>query len=117
MSDSIDDITTDRVDADTVDATDTVNTTDTAEDTTARRRRPRRRVPEIPLPDGDRLIPRAVLAEEKLRVCERTLKRWRLPTTYIGGVAYNPLNASLQIIADTVRRPNEPPKRRRRSRP
>jgi hypothetical protein len=110
----------------TEDNTDGIDTVDATKPKKPRRRvrpkkrHPRRTLPEIPLPDGDKLVPRAVLAKETVGVCERTFKRWRLPVTYIGGVAYSPVNASLQIIADSVRRPGEPeppPKRRRRRRP
>jgi hypothetical protein len=75
--------------------------------------RPRQRVPEIKLPGGDTLVPRADFVS-KLGVCERTAKRWDLPTTYIGGVAFVQRDASLRIIASTVHRRNEPtPKRRK----
>jgi hypothetical protein len=47
-------------------------------------------------------------------VCEKTVARMNLPTTYIGNVAYVPHNASLQVIAERVRRRNEPPKKRGR---
>jgi hypothetical protein len=76
--------------------------------------RPRQRVPEIQLPGGDVLVPRADFVG-KLGVCERTAKRWDLPTTYIGGVAFVQRDASLRIIASTVHRRNQPTPRPRRS--
>ena len=86
-------------------------------DALGRRRRglqPRRR---IELPDGDTLIPRAELAGE-LGISDRTAARLKLPTTYIGNVAYVAHGASMAIIAAGVRRPGqpEPPPRRRRAR-
>jgi hypothetical protein len=75
--------------------------------TTPAASRPRQRVPEIKLPGGDTLVPRADFVS-KLGVCERTAKRWDLPTTYIGGVAFVQRDASLQIIASTVHRRNQP---------
>lgn len=84
-----------------------------------RHRGPRPRVPEICLPDGRTLIPREDFARHKMGVDERTARRWNLPTTYVGGVAYVDLNGSLEIIGATVKRRNQPPKRmakRRRGR-
>jgi hypothetical protein len=67
----------------------------------------------IPLPGGDTLVPRTVFAEE-IGVSDRSCARLNLPTRYIGNVAYVRRNESLRIIDEGVRRPNEPPKRRRR---
>jgi hypothetical protein len=75
--------------------------------TTPAVRRPRQRVAEIKLPDGETLVPRADFAN-KVGVSEKTCKRWDLPTTYIAGVAYVQQNSSLKIIAGTVRRRNQP---------
>jgi hypothetical protein len=83
--------------------------TETAAPTKRRGPQPRRR---IELPDGDYLQPRAEFADSELGVCDRTAARMNLPTTYIGNVAYVRHNASLQVIAERVRRRNEPPKRR-----
>jgi hypothetical protein len=74
----------------------------------ARARQPR---PDIPIP-GDVLQPRAHFAED-IHVSEKTVTRMNLPTTYVGNVAYVARNASLKIIADTVRRRNEPVRHRR----
>jgi hypothetical protein len=79
--------------------------------------RPTRRTrPSIPLPDGDFLDPRAQFAEEFLKVCDKTAQRMNLLTTYIGNVAYVKRNASLEMIAERVRRPEPPNKKGRRSR-
>jgi hypothetical protein len=90
-------------------------TIDEEEAATAKRRRPRRRLPEIRLPNGDTLVPRADFARDEIGVCERTVKRLDPPTTYIGGIAYVARDASLKIIGDTARRRNQPTKRRRRT--
>jgi hypothetical protein len=86
--------------------------------TTPALRRPRHRVAEIKLPNGDSLVPRADFANETLGTSEKTVQRLDLPTTYIAGVAYVQRNASLQIIAASVHRRNQPatrsnPRRRR----
>jgi hypothetical protein len=82
----------------------------------ARQSRPRRRIPLIKLPGGKELMPRRDYADTELGVCERTVTRMNLPTTFIGGVAYIEVNGARQIVADSVRRRNEPPKSGRRSR-
>ena len=56
----------------------------------------------IKLTDDD-LVSRRDFADE-LGVSERTASRMDLPTTYIGNVAYILRGASLQIIAESVRR-------------
>ena len=61
-----------------------------------------RTVRVIKLADDD-LVPRRDFAGE-LGVSERTTLRMDLPTTYIGNVAYILRGASLQIIAESVRR-------------
>jgi hypothetical protein len=78
--------------------------------------RPRRRIPIIKLPSGEDLVPRSDFAEHEIGVAEKTLKRLNLPTTYVGGKAYVARIASLQIVADSVRRRNQPPQRRRGAR-
>jgi hypothetical protein len=76
--------------------------------TAAHQSRPRQRVPEIRLPGGDVLVPRKDFCGG-LGFSERSgRKKWNFPTTYIAGIAYVQRNASLQIIADTVERPNQP---------
>jgi hypothetical protein len=73
--------------------------------TTTSQRRPRlRRHIEI---DGDTLIPRVEFAEDILGVSDKTASKMNLPTTYVGGMAYVARNASLKIVADAVRRPNQ----------
>lgn len=67
----------------------------------------------IPLPNGDFLQPRLDFAGE-LGIHERTVSRFNLPTLYIGGIAFVTHNASLAIIAEGIRRRNQPPVRRRR---
>ena len=69
----------------------------------------------IPLPSGDYLQPRDDLADE-IGVDPRTAQRMKLPTVYIGAVAYCPHNESLNIIAARIRRPNQPPQRGRKAR-
>ena len=87
---------------------------DIGPDTNARRKR--RRVQEIPLPNGDKLVPRASFAEDEIGTTDRSLRRsWNLPTTLINGVAFIARDASLKIIGDSVKRPNTvTPKRHRR---
>ncbi len=87
-------------------------------DALGRKRRgpqPRRR---IALPNGDELQPRTEFAAE-LGVTDRTAARWKLPTVYIGNIAYIAHDASMAIIAASIRRPGQPeptPPRRRRAR-
>ena len=76
-------------------------------------RRTREMRPNIKLPDGEVLVPRAIFARDNLGVCDKTCRRWDLPTTYVGGVAYVPRNASLRIVAERIHRRNQPPPRRR----
>ncbi len=77
-----------------------------------RRHQPR----HIKLPNGDVLWPRKELAEKKIGVDERTAKRWGWPTVYIANVAYCPHDECLKIVTARMRRPNEPPARRRNRR-
>jgi hypothetical protein len=73
-----------------------------------RQSRQRQRVPEIRLPGGDVLVPRKDFCDS-LGVTERTGRRqWNFPTTYIAGIAYVQRDASLQIVAGTVHRRNQP---------
>jgi hypothetical protein len=69
----------------------------------------------IRLPDGDTLVLRDDFAAE-IRVTPRTVQRMNLPTTYLGGKAHVKRNASLKIIADSVRRPNQPTLKHRSAR-
>lgn len=67
--------------------------------------------PSIELPDGEVLQPRCKFVRE-LGITEKSAVRWDLPTVYIGGIAYLARNASLKIIANRVRRRNQPKQRR-----
>jgi hypothetical protein len=71
----------------------------------------------IRLPDGDTLVLRKDFAEDILRVSDKTVKRMNLPTTYVGGKAYVARNASLEIVAAGVKRPNQPAPAARSGRP
>lgn len=73
------------------------------------------RRPDIKLPDGDVLKPRRDFARN-IGVSDRTAQRMNLPTAYVGGVAYVLCNESLQIVAERVKRRNQPPQQRRRGR-
>ena len=75
-------------------------------------RRPRQHLPEIKLPN-DTAIPRKTFATKRIGTCEKTVARMGLPTIYFGGVAYILENAAMKIIADSAKRKNQPPKRRR----
>lgn len=68
-------------------------------------RRSRQRA-HIALAD-DVLMPRREFAEDTLGVTDKTAARMNLPTTYIGNVAHVLRNASLQVVAARVRRPNQ----------
>ena len=68
--------------------------------------------PRIPLANGDFLEPRRQWAGG-VGISDKTAGRMNLPTTYISNVAYVLHNASTQILADRVRRRNEPPRRRK----
>lgn len=67
--------------------------------------------PDITLPDGRVLTPRARLAKE-IDVHERTLARGNHKTVYIAGVAYLDRTSALQDIAGKLERRKQPPKRR-----
>jgi hypothetical protein len=60
------------------------------------------------------LTPRANLAAEA-GICDATLRRMNPPTTYLGCVAYVDRDGTLQLVGDTVSRPNQPPKPKRHS--
>jgi len=66
----------------------------------------------IALPNGDYLEPRDVFADETLGVCDRTVARMKLPTTYIGAVAYVLHNESLTIVATGIKRAPMPSRRK-----
>jgi hypothetical protein len=80
---------------------------------TAARRRPRVRE-SIALPDGEVLDPRQKFARD-IGVSDKTIARMNLPTVYISNVAHVKRNASLQILADSAQRRNQPQKPRRTS--
>jgi hypothetical protein len=89
---------------------------DIALTTDAPQRAPRPRArQDIQLPDGEVLTPRTNFAAI-LGVSERTVARMNLPTTYVGNVAYVARDASLKIVAERVRRRNEPARRKRHHR-
>ncbi len=71
-------------------------------------------VDNIALPDGETLILRDKFAAE-IGISDRTARRLNLPTTYISGAAFVKRNASLQILADSAKRRNQPQKPRRTS--
>jgi hypothetical protein len=72
--------------------------------------------PDIKLPNGKTLRPRARIARD-LPVHEKTLTRGNHPTVYVAGVAYLELETTLADIAGNLRRRNEPAKRRAGGRP
>jgi hypothetical protein len=59
---------------------------------------------------------RELFARTVLGVSERTAARMDLPTTLISGIAYVTRDASIKIVADKVKRKNQPVKRRASSR-
>ena len=67
--------------------------------------------PDVVLPDGRVVTPRARLAQE-LGIHERTLKRANAETVYIGARAYVARDSAIMDIAGNLRRRNEPAKRR-----
>jgi hypothetical protein len=69
--------------------------------------------PDITLPDGTKLKPRARIAAE-LGVSERTIRRLNADLTYVGNVAYVTEQSVLQLIAETIKHRNQPPRTRRR---
>jgi hypothetical protein len=80
---------------------------------TTRRPRPTRHTrPDIILPNGKILRPRVRIAEEA-GLCEKTVARMNLPTTYVGGVAYGIPDDMLKTIGDSLKSKNQPPKKRR----
>jgi len=79
---------------------------------TAPRRFKREHRPDIALPNGKKLQPRRHFADE-IGVSERTVKRLNPPTTYVGNVAYIEPDATVQLIADTLKRKNQPIKQRK----
>jgi hypothetical protein len=62
---------------------------------------------------GDTWKPRGEFAIEDLGVSPRTAQRMNLRTTFVGGVAYVPVEESLRDVAARARRRNEPARRRR----
>ncbi len=72
-------------------------------------RRPRRRLPEIPLPDGDTAIPRVDFAHNVIGSCERSVTRMDLPTilSRIAVIRKNPgLENCSRFAARTIRAAN-----------
>jgi hypothetical protein len=66
----------------------------------------------IDLPNGKRLIRRRVLAEKR-GYSDKTAARQNLPTVYVRMEPYVDEAASLQDIADKLKRRHQPPKHRR----
>jgi hypothetical protein len=75
----------------------------------------RETAPDIKLPNGKILTPRARFADE-IAVCERTVTRMNLATVYIGNLAYVERQGSLEELGDRARRRNEPAMRRKQRR-
>jgi hypothetical protein len=71
-------------------------------DTVQTRRLPPRERPDVTLPNGTVLTPRAKFADQ-VGVCDKTVARMNLPSRRIGGVAYVDRDASLEIIGADVR--------------
>lgn len=71
----------------------------------------RDRRPDIVMPDGSVMTPRARLAEE-IGISERTIARKNPPTVYIGNIAYISRAAGLESIVGKPIRRNTPSKRR-----
>lgn len=74
--------------------------------------RPSRPRPDITLPDGRVLTPRARLAEE-VGISDRTAARKNPETTYVSGVAYVDRASGLQDIVGKLRRRNQPARHKR----
>jgi hypothetical protein len=71
-------------------------------------RQPKTSLPSITI-DGRTWDSRKKLAAE-LGICDASLKRMNVPTTYIGGVAYVCREESLREISSRARRRNEAPR-------
>jgi hypothetical protein len=69
--------------------------------------------PDIILPNGKVLAPRAKFARDYLSVHDKTVARMNLPTTYVGGVAHVDRDASLEMIGDGVRSRKQPTKQKK----
>ena len=69
--------------------------------------------PNIKLPDGDVLMPRAKFARS-IGLSDDTVRDMNLPTVIVAAVAHVRRNASLMAIASRAKRRNEPPARRRK---
>ena len=80
---------------------------------TAHQSRPRRRLPEIKLPNGRTLIPRADFAHDVIGESERTTKRRNYPSVKVGGVVYIERESALEMLANSVHRQNAPKPSRR----
>ena len=59
--------------------------------------------------DGQTWKPRDSFAVDDLGVSPKTAQRMNFRTTYVGGVAYVPVEESLREVAARARRRNEPP--------
>jgi hypothetical protein len=56
----------------------------------------------IKLPNGDTLWPRVEFCR-KIDITDRTARNLKLPSVLIGGIAYVPHDASLNVIASRIR--------------
>jgi hypothetical protein len=74
----------------------------------------KRERPDIELPDGDVLMPRAKFARS-IGLSDDTVRDMNLPTVIVAAVAHVRRDASLKEIASRAKRRNEPPARRRKS--
>jgi hypothetical protein len=64
---------------------------------------------EIPLPNGDRLIPDAEFLKQAGDVTRRTGKNWDdagCPYVMIGGKKYRPVNEGMSWLASRIQRRN-----------
>jgi hypothetical protein len=71
----------------------------------------RETAPDIKLPNGKTLTPRARFAGN-IGTCDKTVARMNLATVYIAGIAYVEREGGLQEIAERAVRRNEPAKRK-----
>jgi hypothetical protein len=82
------------------------------ENLTTRPRPTRDTRPDIKLSNSKTIKPRIRVATD-VGLCEKTVQRMNAATTYVGNVAYVDPDEILKIIASSVKRRNQPAKRRR----
>ena len=88
----------------------------TTESTKSTNPRPRRRLPEIRLPNGRTLMPLDTFARDVVGESTRTARRKGYPTTRIAGVTYVDRDGALEQLAASVHRRDEPKPHGRRAR-